>query len=184
MLIKAPLRGTLSGILLFCLTGFAGTVVASTVTYEFEGCNISDTSCTVSTLGTLTFNVPPASATSGWSIGTGDESEILGFTWDGLGSIDLSTTAITGTIISNTGAELDAGAFNTATNPPKWTLTFGTAPGVDIVIYTPLPSCGSCVYEGDWILRPPQEIPVPGAVWLFGSGLIGLVGLARRKARA
>ncbi len=27
-----------------------------------------------------------------------------------------------------------------------------------------------------------QAIPVPAAVWLFGSGLIGLVGLARRKA--
>jgi len=27
-----------------------------------------------------------------------------------------------------------------------------------------------------------SEVPVPAAVWLFGSGLIGLVGLARRKA--
>ena len=27
-------------------------------------------------------------------------------------------------------------------------------------------------------------VPVPAAVWLFGSGLIGLVGLARRKANA
>ena len=26
-----------------------------------------------------------------------------------------------------------------------------------------------------------SAIPVPAAVWLFGSGLIGLVGLARRK---
>jgi hypothetical protein len=25
------------------------------------------------------------------------------------------------------------------------------------------------------------EVPVPAAVWLFGSGLIGLVGVARRK---
>ncbi len=27
-------------------------------------------------------------------------------------------------------------------------------------------------------------IPIPAAVWLFGSGLIGLIGLARRKANA
>lgn len=27
------------------------------------------------------------------------------------------------------------------------------------------------------------SVPVPAAVWLFGSGLIGLIGLARRKAR-
>ena len=26
-----------------------------------------------------------------------------------------------------------------------------------------------------------QQIPVPAAVWLFGSGLIGLIGIARRK---
>ena len=26
-------------------------------------------------------------------------------------------------------------------------------------------------------------VPVPAAVWLFGSGLLGLVGVARRKAR-
>lgn len=29
-----------------------------------------------------------------------------------------------------------------------------------------------------------SEIPVPAAVWLFGSGLLGLVGVARRKAHA
>ena len=26
------------------------------------------------------------------------------------------------------------------------------------------------------------EVPVPAAVWLFGSGLLGLIGIARRKA--
>ena len=29
-----------------------------------------------------------------------------------------------------------------------------------------------------------SEIPVPAAVWLFGSGLLGLVGVARRKSKA
>ena len=28
----------------------------------------------------------------------------------------------------------------------------------------------------------PSAVPVPAAVWLFGSGLLGLVGMARRKA--
>jgi hypothetical protein len=28
---------------------------------------------------------------------------------------------------------------------------------------------------------PPNAIPVPAAVWLFGSGLIGMVGVARRR---
>ena len=30
---------------------------------------------------------------------------------------------------------------------------------------------------------PPPAVPVPAAVWLFGSGLLGLVGVARRKAK-
>lgn len=29
-----------------------------------------------------------------------------------------------------------------------------------------------------------QAVPVPAAVWLFGSGLLGLVGIARRKKKA
>ncbi len=30
---------------------------------------------------------------------------------------------------------------------------------------------------------PPAQIPVPAAIWLFGSGLLGLVGIARRRQR-
>jgi hypothetical protein len=28
---------------------------------------------------------------------------------------------------------------------------------------------------------PPPQVPIPAAIWLFGSGLLGLIGLARRK---
>jgi hypothetical protein len=37
----------------------------------------------------------------------------------------------------------------------------------------PPPQCTSC--------PPPPPVPVPPAVWLLGSGLLGLFGLARRK---
>jgi PEP-CTERM motif len=30
----------------------------------------------------------------------------------------------------------------------------------------------------DGLLTP---VPVPAAVWLFGSGLLGLIGIARKK---
>jgi hypothetical protein len=29
-----------------------------------------------------------------------------------------------------------------------------------------------------------SAVPVPAAVWLFGSGLLGLVGISRRKKSA
>jgi hypothetical protein len=31
---------------------------------------------------------------------------------------------------------------------------------------------------------PPPPVPLPAAVWLFGSGLLGLIGVGRRKAAA
>ena len=32
--------------------------------------------------------------------------------------------------------------------------------------------------------EPPEPIPVPAAVWLMGSGLLGLVGVGRRRRKA
>lgn len=34
---------------------------------------------------------------------------------------------------------------------------------------------------GDFIFAAASPVPVPPAIWLFGSGLIGLIGIARRK---
>jgi hypothetical protein len=31
---------------------------------------------------------------------------------------------------------------------------------------------------------PPAIVPIPAAAWLFGSGLLGLIGIARRKKAA
>ena len=55
-------------------------------------------------------------------------------------------------------------------------------------------SCGGpcTVFGGDWYTPEGKElshitffdtaiVPVPAAVWLFGAGLLGLVGVARRK---
>jgi hypothetical protein len=39
-------------------------------------------------------------------------------------------------------------------------------------------TCANDVIEGA-VAMP--AVPVPAAIWLFGSGLIGLVGIARRR---
>ena len=36
----------------------------------------------------------------------------------------------------------------------------------------------------DFVAPEVSQVPVPAAVWLFGSGLLGLVGVARRKKSA
>jgi hypothetical protein len=36
-------------------------------------------------------------------------------------------------------------------------------------------------YEGA-VVNPVSAIPVPAAIWLFGSGVVGLVGVARRRS--
>ena len=48
----------------------------------------------------------------------------------------------------------------------------------------------STAYYEDWItsyvptaMYGGSHMPIPSAVWLFGSGLLGLIGVARRKAR-
>jgi hypothetical protein len=47
------------------------------------------------------------------------------------------------------------------------------------------PSIGPfCDFDPSGNLCAPPAIPIPAAVWLFGSGLIGLVGVARRKKKA
>jgi len=35
--------------------------------------------------------------------------------------------------------------------------------------------------QGEWVVTEVSAVPIPAAVWLFGSGLIGLAGFARRK---
>ncbi len=58
----------------------------------------------------------------------------------------------------------DAGPASLGAN--AYSVTFGTT--------------GANVIEVDVQIVP--AVPVPAAVWLFGSGLLGLVGIARRKA--
>ena len=36
--------------------------------------------------------------------------------------------------------------------------------------------------DADTVGASVQVVPVPAAVWLFGTGLIGLIGFAKRKA--
>jgi hypothetical protein len=38
------------------------------------------------------------------------------------------------------------------------------------------------ITDGHAFLLSPTAVPAPGAVWLFGSAMAGLIGFGRRKA--
>lgn len=80
-----------------------------------------------------------------------------------------------------TGAINNTAKFGTDLDFYYWqTSGFNPAPGVT-------KAAGSWSFDGSTLaygaapVPPVSSVPVPAAAWLFGSGLIGLVGVSRRK---
>ncbi len=61
-------------------------------------------------------------------------------------------------------------------------LAIGASPGQDIGNLGPIEALGRAQFYIDGINV--SAVPVPAAVWLFGSGLLGLAGIARRNKTA
>ena len=49
---------------------------------------------------------------------------------------------------------------------------------------TPYSEVFSLDFSNATVVESPAAVPVPAAVWLFGSGLVGLAGIARRRKAA
>lgn len=65
--------------------------------------------------------------------------------------------------------------------PVGWSLDYATGISADGSVIV-----GYGIHDGvleAWRAQV-SAVPVPAAVWLFGSGLLGLIGVARRKARS
>jgi hypothetical protein len=81
----------------------------------------------------------------------------------------------------------DTGAQPLASNP--WMLTSVDQAGGDGIAGTPMPSGGpfqffNANFMANLSPTPDAVVPVPAAAWLFGSGLMGLAAVARRKKKA
>ena len=95
--------------------------------------------------------------------------------WDGvdtLSDIDTNSLTIDGDFVlavsddggtTWTGGDINPGSVFTVPEANTYSVNFAGFGGMEIVVD----------------LAP---VPVPAAVWLFGSGLLGLVGVARRRA--
>jgi hypothetical protein len=85
----------------------------------------------------------------------------------------------------------DGGAYGSvgmpnAANP--WMLATGDADG-DGIMGTPMAAGGPFQYfngtfNANMTATPLAAVPVPAAAWLFGSGLMGLAAMGRRKRKA
>lgn len=111
---------------------------------------------------------------SGWTV-----------TWNTIASIPMGSGAWqTATGAGHSGAP---GIFTDGIGNFTWSGVYGTAYTLDYRATVPIGDAsgfGGVQYELhlEGIVYP--SIPVPAAAWLFGSGLVGLIGVVRRNGKA
>ena len=92
-----------------------------------------------------------------------------------------------GTILSDSNAQSFGGSINSST----WTeisFDLGVVPTGAVAAFLEFSQAIGPFDSGqiliDNVNLEVAQVPVPAAVWLFGSGLLGLIGVARRKKAA
>ena len=97
------------------------------------------------------------------------------------GTIDNGAGTVNG-IMVNTLATTVTGDFTVATVDFLVVGGVGSSSSLTMTEYDLNPwASGGSVITPSYVVGNVSVVPVPAAVWLFGSGLIGLISLARRK---
>lgn len=101
-----------------------------------------------------------------------------GVTWNGITRIDMSAGAWEGNLDGQAivTCAVDCAESDTYTLQYSATVPLNDASGFGGVMYN--------FYLTGTVGAAVSAVPVPAAVWLFGSGLIGLAGVARRRKSA
>jgi hypothetical protein len=121
------------------------------------------------------------------STGTGsatmtlDDTTLLfnwNITWSGL--VSEIAAHFHGPALPNQNAGVQVG-IGVASNPAISSATLTAAQTADLLAGLWYINIHTAANPGGEIRGQVSAIPVPAAVWLFGSGLLGLIGMARRK---
>jgi hypothetical protein len=168
----------------------------------------------VFTPGSYSFNVTlgggaPETGTLSATVGSGQLGMHMLFDWGGNNNLDVFVVASpSGVFGSGVGTSTVASpctstatnclwtgkgwvgglASNAPTGGQKWMLTSVDGNG-DGVPGIPMPLGGAfqlfnANFNANLTGTPDTVVPIPAAAWLFGSGLLGLVGIARRNKRS
>jgi len=158
--------------------------VASTESYGYDGYTYNAWNWNLTTRDALDALIDEQRDSNYWDIGPGASCS-----GPVCNDVSFDTGILSATIDTTVGATLDINA-SLAIFSQAWNYSgdgaYGSADFFDTfgLVFTPLTDG----VELDYGSITPAEfdlggatVPIPPAVWLFGSGLIGLVGIARRR---
>lgn len=145
--------------------------VASTT--PFFGTNWTAHSGTTFGPGTYTIDTIEGGVYEGVEVGAGQVGGHVLFNWGSTTDIDV---VMVWDVACSGGSCTYTSTDGVATNPanPDGIRGYGMIDG-------PFPDFNA---NFDFTVPETSAVPVPAAVWLFGSGLLGLVGVARRRKAA
>ena len=84
----------------------------------------------------------------------------------------------------NAGVQVNFGAISGLTSPSIGSAAITDSQANDLLAGLWYINIHSDLFPAGEIRGQVQVVPIPAAIWLFGSGLLGLIGMARRKTTA
>jgi hypothetical protein len=191
--IKSPTTGSLS------FAGGSAPLIGSNIDVDdVIGLSTPGNPGIVSICASCSLDFTTGASSGGWNFGAGGTITITGgidFP-DSTTDIGTGSTLLSGTFDSATVIDVGSGTFEFQIVGGSFTdtknsvlLAFYDLPdvlyagGLNLSFSTGAPMgnafSSSTLYSGDVVNQP---VPVPAAVWLFGSGLVGLASIARRRS--
>ena len=149
---------------------FGGGTWSVASTNTFFGTNWTTHSGTTFGPGTYSFDTIQGGIYTGVEVGAGQVGGHILFNWGAVADIDVIN--VWDVSIDMAGNTVYTSTDVTATNPV----------GPNGILGLTMIDGAFAGFSANFNLVEP--VPVPAAVWLFGSGLLGLVGVARRRKAA